>query len=104
VEAFESRLAEECGRLYTEIDVVREQMIGLRTEVRSDMASLRSELHEDMAALRSELRADMQNLRVEVRSDLRVEVANARADLLKWSFLFWVGQVAAVTGLVSLLD
>jgi hypothetical protein len=46
-----------------------------------------------------ELRTDMQLL----RSDVKVDLADGRADLLKWSFLFWVGQVAAVTGLVTLL-
>lgn len=36
-------------------------------------------------------------------STLRLDIANLRADLLKWSFLFWIGQLAAVIGLVSLL-
>ncbi len=36
-------------------------------------------------------------------SSLRLDIANLRVELLKWSFLFWIGQLAAVTGLVSLL-
>jgi len=36
-------------------------------------------------------------------SALRLDIANLRADLLKWSFLFWIGQLAAVAGLISLL-
>ena len=36
-------------------------------------------------------------------STLRLDIANLRADLLKWSFLFWIGQLAAVVGLVSVL-
>ena len=36
-------------------------------------------------------------------STLRLDIANLRAELLKWSFLFWIGQLAAITGLVSLL-
>jgi hypothetical protein len=36
-------------------------------------------------------------------STLRLHIANLRADLLTWSFLFWIGQRAAVMGLVSLL-
>jgi len=45
----------------------------------------------------------MRDLRSELRADFKVEVANTRADLLKWSFLFWIGQVAAISGLVTLL-
>ena len=40
-------------------------------------------LGEECGKLREEFRA----LGVELRSDLKVEVANARADLLNWSFL-----------------
>lgn len=40
-------------------------------------------------------------------SKLRVEISdrisNLRFDLLKWSFLFWIGQLAAMTGILSLL-
>ncbi len=38
-------------------------------------------------------------------SSLRVEMAQAlgrlQADLLKWSFLFWIGQVAVIAGLLA---
>jgi hypothetical protein len=40
-------------------------------------------------------------------SKLRVEISDRisdlRFDLLKWSFLFWIGQLAAMTGILSLL-
>jgi hypothetical protein len=57
----------------------------------------RAELGEQLAAFRDDLRADFK----ELRSEVRVEVANVRADLLKWSFLFWVSQLAAIGGLMS---
>jgi hypothetical protein len=36
-------------------------------------------------------------------STLRLDIANLRAELLKWSFLFWIGQLAAITGLIGIL-
>lgn len=30
-------------------------------------------------------------------------LADLRADLLKWSFLFWIGQLAAIAGILSLM-
>jgi hypothetical protein len=30
-------------------------------------------------------------------------LADLRADLLKWSFLFWIGQVAAIAGMLAML-
>ena len=69
---FEARLAEEC-------------------------AALRA----DMSAFRADMRSEMNALRLDLRADFQVAVANTRADLMKWSFLFWIGQVAAVVGLAS---
>jgi hypothetical protein len=37
----------------------------------------------------------------EQSSGLRQEIATARVDLLKWSFLFWIGQVAAIAGMLA---
>ena len=45
------------------------------------------------------LRSEM----VQLRADLRVDIANARADFIKWSFLFWIGQAATVAGLLVAL-
>jgi hypothetical protein len=95
-ERFERRLTEEGGSLRVSL---RGEMETLRTELRGEMETLRTELRSEMEDLRTELRGEMHLL----RSDVKIDLANARADLLKWSFLFWVGQVAAVTGLVTLL-
>jgi hypothetical protein len=34
---------------------------------------------------------------------LRLEMAELRFELLKWSFLFWIGQLAAFTGVLALM-
>jgi hypothetical protein len=45
------------------------------------------------------LRTDMKVL----RSDLVAEVANTRAELIKWAFVFWAGQLATMIGLASMI-
>ena len=52
-------------------------------------------LTEECAKVHSEI--------VELRADLRVDIANARADFIKWSFLFWIGQAATMAGLLVAL-
>ena len=49
-----------------------------------------------MERLRVELKEDNANLRAELKADN----ANIRADLIKWMFIFWVGQVAAILGIL----
>ena len=36
-----------------------------------------------------------------LRVDLVREIHGMRADLFKWSFLFWIGQLAAVIGALT---
>jgi len=56
-------------------------------------------LSQEVAALRVTLTRELH----EGLSAVHREVATARADLFKWSFLFWVGQVAAVASLLAFM-
>jgi hypothetical protein len=47
------------------------------------------------------LRAEMTALRAELRADFRVGLADQRADFIKWSFIFWIGQAVTVVGTVA---
>jgi len=40
---------------------------------------------------------------VEETGKLRVLIAEQRAELLKWSFIFWIGQVAAMAALLAFM-
>lgn len=35
--------------------------------------------------------------------DVRGEIATCRVEWLRWSFLFWIGQVAVMAGVMALL-
>ena len=47
----------------------------------------------------AKLRVEMAHL----ASELRQEMATDRFELLKWMFVFWIGQLAAVSAIVSFL-
>ena len=56
------------------------------------------------------LTEEISGLRLEVREALhdgltavRQELATTRVETLKWSFLFWVGQIAAMAGLLAFM-
>jgi len=34
---------------------------------------------------------------------IRTELASVRVEMLRWSFLFWIGQVAAIAALLSFM-
>lgn len=58
-----------------------------------------SKLRVEMAQLGGELRGEMQV----GFTALRQEMAAGRFELLKWAFVFWVGQLVSVLGIVALL-
>lgn len=63
-----------------------------------------SALSAETSTLRVELTDGLAGLRVEMHSGfagLGQEMANMRVDLFKWSFAFWIGQVAAVALLLA---
>lgn len=52
-------------------------------------------LVEEVAGVRVQL--------AQVEATLRQEMAAGRVELLKWCFLFWIGQVLAITGIMSVM-
>jgi molecular chaperone GrpE (heat shock protein) len=68
-----------------------------------EMAKLRSELMEYIGASHGELKTDVADLRAEIanlRSELKTDMANLRADVIRWMFIFWIGQFGAIMGLL----
>ena len=61
---------------------------------------------DEIGALRVDMAREFADVKVAVastRSDVKAELALTRADVLKWSFLFWIGQVAAVGAVMAFL-
>jgi len=76
-ERFERRLVEE-------ISTLRVQVAQVESSIRQDMTRLGSELRQEIGALGSQMASD-------------------RFDLLKWAFLFWIGQVVAIGTLIGVM-
>jgi hypothetical protein len=68
-------------------------------DLRADVAELRHEMDRRFTAMESRLenRIEQSALRIEALIERRT------ADLMKWSFLFWVGAVAAIAALAGVL-
>jgi hypothetical protein len=61
----------------------------------ASMERLERRLSEEVSALRLELHNGL--------GAVRQEVAAGRVEHIKWSFAFWLGQLAAMAGLLALL-
>ena len=62
--------------------------VELRAEIRATGAQLRSEFRSEMAALRTELKGDI--------AQLETKLAKTESRMIRWMFIFWVSQLAAM--------
>ena len=102
-ERFERRLVEEVSGLRVQIAqgecTLRGETTNLGATLRQEMADLRDALRQEMADLRDALRQEMTGLERSIRGD----IAAGRVEFIKWAFMFWVGQVLAITGIMGVM-
>jgi hypothetical protein len=105
--SFERRLIQEMSGLRVEF---RETLALHRAEFREALAAHRSEFKEALAAQSAELReliavqgAELRTAIAEQGAVLRSEIAASRADILRWLFIFWTGQIVALAALLNVL-
>lgn len=51
------------------------------------------------------LKQDIQTVKLELKgniSNLEVKIADSKAEMIKWMFIFWIGQVAVTVGLIMI--
>ena len=87
-ERFERRLVEETSAL-------RVQIAQVESSIRQDMTRLGSELRQEIGAQGNDLRQKM--------AALGSRMDAGRLELLKWAFLFWIGQVVAIGTIVGVM-
>jgi hypothetical protein len=71
------------------IEVVEERFARRLAE---ELGKLRVEITEEMGKLRAELSGEV--------NKLRAEMHDLRANLIQWMFVFWIGQIGVLTGIL----
>lgn len=98
-------------------DGMRADLAEVRRGVRADMQDLRADMKSDMQELRAGMQADMQAMERRMSDHARamedrlikqihavdVRVADSKAELMRWSLVYWVGAVGAIAALAGVL-
>jgi hypothetical protein len=111
---FERRLSEEIAGVRVQLAQVegslKKEISGMGAAIRQEMAEMNVAIRNDMAGMTVAIRSEMAEMNVAIRSDMagmnvaiRSDMATARVELLKWCFLFWIGQVVAVGTMLSVM-
>ena len=77
-------------------------------EMRAENEQLRASIHADFARFHQEMLSEIRGSEARlvdrihgVETKLGDRIGDVRADLMKWSFVFWVGAVTAIATLAG---
>lgn len=73
------------------VELQRSELRAFREGMRADFAEFRIEMQKQAAVTQQQV------------ATLSTGLERVKADLLKWSFVFWVGAVGAIAGLAGIL-
>ncbi len=86
---------QDIAELRSDLEIKIEQS---RLATKQDIAELRLEMKQEISELRSETKQEISDL----RSELEVKIERVRADLIRWMFIFWAGQIGALIAILAL--
>ncbi|MBE0592152.1 MAG: DUF1640 domain-containing protein [Gemmatimonadales bacterium] len=81
-------------------DKVVDELVGLPNDMD---ATFRAELRELNEQNAQRFEAKLEERLAQLGAELRTEMANLKAELIKWMFLFWLGTVATMLGFGRIL-
>jgi hypothetical protein len=76
-----------------------------RIATKQDIELLRTATKQDIAELRADLEVKIEQSRSATKQDiaqLEVKIERVRADLIRWMFIFWAGQIGALIAILAL--
>ena len=88
-ERYERRLSEEASKFGTR---VTEETAKLDRRVTEEAGRLDNRITEEAAKLDRRITEEV--------ARLRTQISDVRADLIRWMFVFWVGQVGVLLGIL----
>jgi hypothetical protein len=75
------------------------RLIAVAAELRAEIHGTQSDLRQEMTRMDAGFRMTL----IEGLSKIRTDMSESRAEVIRWSFYFWLGQFAATGALVGLL-
>ncbi|RLC82716.1 MAG: hypothetical protein DRI61_01495 [Chloroflexi bacterium] len=94
-----SQMAELRQEMTSQMAELRQEMSSQVAELRQEMSSQVAELRQEMATQGAELRQEMASM----QSRLHAEIAKRHSELIRWMFIFWIGQFISIAALVITL-
>ncbi len=110
-EKFERRLAEELSkvsdRITKEIAGVNERLTkeiaGINDRITKEIAGVSERITKEIAGVNERITKEIGSVNekiAETNTNISVKIAEAKSELIRWMFIFWVGQVGVTIGIL----
>jgi len=106
-EKFEHHLSEEIGKVNERItkeiskldNRLTEEMGKVNERIAEERVSINQRITEEVAKVNQRITDEIAMVRGEIQV-LRTDMHTMRADLIKWMFIFWAGQIGVILGIL----
>jgi gas vesicle protein len=99
-EKYERRLGKEVGAISVTIAETEKRLDNRITE---EIGKVNERLTQEIGKVNERLTEEIGKVNERITEEIagvRTDLANTRADLIKWMFIFWMGQVVALVGIL----
>ena len=94
-EKFEKKLSIELVNLKLEL---MEKNSSLAEQLNERITKLEMQLNERITNTEAQLNEKITTGNERLRAELVEKIANSKADMIKWMFIFWIGNVITIIG------
>ena len=79
----------------------KQDIADLKVATKQDIADLKVATKQDIADLKVATKQDIAYLKQDI-ANLEIKLEKTRADIIKWMFLFWIGQLASLIAILQI--
>jgi len=99
-EKFEHHLSEEIGKVNERIT---EEISKLDNRLTEEMGKVNERIAEERVSINQRITEEVAKVNQRVTDEIamvRTDMHALRADLIKWMFIFWAGQIGVILGIL----
>ena len=69
---------------------------------KTDIAEVKAEVKAGMSGVKAELTEVKSGVKADI-AEVKAYIAETKAELIKWMFIFWIGQFASIVGVLTVI-
>ncbi len=95
-ERFEKRMIQLDAKIDAVESRIEAKISSVKSELEVQIGSVKSELEVQIGIVKSELEVQISS----VKSELEVRIERSQANIIKWMFIFWMGQMGTMIAIL----